>query len=72
LKPRHEKVDAKKIEEIYDNSNGISNNRLPNGAHKCSMRREVQGIERNTSHLTDEYGRICPLCDGKGYVIDGY
>ena len=24
------------------------------------------GIEKNTSHLSDEYGRICPMCDGKG------
>lgn len=31
----------------------------------CSMCNGT-GIEKNTSHLTDEYGRVCPMCDGKG------
>ena len=31
----------------------------------CSMCKGT-GIEKNTSHLTDEYGRVCPMCDARG------
>lgn len=35
----------------------------------CSMCKGT-GIEKNTSHLTDESGRTCPMCNGKG--VQGY
>ena len=33
--------------------------------NKCGLCNGT-GIEKNRSSLTDEYGRICPMCDGKG------
>jgi hypothetical protein len=57
--------------KVDEKINEIKSKSLPAGAHNCSMCRGT-GIEKNTSHLTDEYGRVCPMCEGKGYVIDGY
>jgi hypothetical protein len=33
--------------------------------NKCGLCNGT-GIEKNRSSLSDEYGRICPMCDGKG------
>jgi DnaJ-class molecular chaperone len=57
--------------KVDEKINEIKSKRLPAGANNCSMCRGT-GIEKNTSHLTDEYGRVCPMCEGKGWVIDGY
>lgn len=32
----------------------------------CSLC-EGTGIERNRSSMSDEYGRTCPMCNGKGF-----
>jgi DnaJ-class molecular chaperone len=31
----------------------------------CSLCKGT-GIEKNTGHLSNEYGRVCPMCGGKG------
>lgn len=55
------------VNETENNSNPYkkgSDGKL-HESNACSLCKGT-GIEKNTSSLSDEYGRKCPMCDGKG------
>lgn len=58
---------TKKIHESMDKLRGYQQNSNTQNANTCTLCKGT-GIEKNTSSLTDEYGRTCPMCDGKGYM----